>query len=533
MPKVLTRLADIHLPGGAFMPDSLVPAAQYLRMSTDHQQYSLDNQADAIARYAAERNFRIVKTYSDAARSGVRLKNRPGLKQLLKDVVAGNLEFQAILVYDVSRWGRFQDIDEAAHYEYLCKSSGVPILYCAELFSNDNSTSGLILKALKRTMAGEYSRELSIKVRTGLLRLAKLGYKQGGHAPYGLRRQLLDVHGKPKQLLADGERKTLTTERVILVPGIPEEVAVVRRVFHEFADEHRSLSSIAARLNSDGVPFVRGARWNANAVVHALERRQYVGSNVWGRTTAFLSSPPKRLPPECWAVCNNAFEPIISQQLFDRAQKALANLTCRVSNDELLERLKPLLKKHGKLSAEIIQRSRACAGGQTYYKRFGGLLNVYTRLGYDTPELCAQATSRQRGMLVRRSLIQEFLASFPNELKEIRPSKRFRALLRLRTTGLIIAVVIARYRPTRKSKARWLIEAPKTERKRVTILGLMDDHNSSIKEIRIFRRMDYPKLTFRFRADNQWLQTGEPLTRISDFLEVLQHFRKAPPSAAG
>src|SRR5713226_6648232 len=181
-----------------------VPAAQYLRMSTDHQQYSLDNQAEAIARYATDHGFVIVKTYSDAGKSGLRLKNRGGLKQLLQDVVDGQLEFRAVLVYDVSRWGRFQDADEAAHYEYLCKSSGVPVHYCAETFPNDNTMSGLILKAVKRTMAGEYSRELSVKVRAGLFRLATLGYKLGGSAAYGLRRQLLDARGRPRQVLADG-----------------------------------------------------------------------------------------------------------------------------------------------------------------------------------------------------------------------------------------------------------------------------------------------------------------------------------------
>ena len=71
-------------------------------------------------------------------------------------------------------------MDEAAHYEYLCKSSGVPIRYCAEMFENDDSVSGLILKAVRRMMAREYSRELSVKVRRGLFRLANLGYKLGG-----------------------------------------------------------------------------------------------------------------------------------------------------------------------------------------------------------------------------------------------------------------------------------------------------------------------------------------------------------------
>src|SRR5437764_9144899 len=71
--------------------------------------YSPDNQADVIVKFATTYNFSIIKTYADAGRSGLRLKNRPALKQLLKDVVAGDLQFRAILVYDVSRWGRFQD----------------------------------------------------------------------------------------------------------------------------------------------------------------------------------------------------------------------------------------------------------------------------------------------------------------------------------------------------------------------------------------------------------------------------------------
>src|SRR5436305_7332464 len=104
-----------------------IPAAQYLRMSTDHQQYSMDNQADAIQQYAAARGFEIVKTCADAGRTGLVLKKRSGLRELLNDVVAGTQTYRAVLVYDVSRWGRFQDSDEAAHYEFLCKRAGVRV----------------------------------------------------------------------------------------------------------------------------------------------------------------------------------------------------------------------------------------------------------------------------------------------------------------------------------------------------------------------------------------------------------------------
>jgi DNA invertase Pin-like site-specific DNA recombinase len=73
-------------------------------MSTDQQQYSIDNQREGISRYALEHSMEIVKTYSDAAKSGLSLQNRPGLKPLLADVESGSPGYSGVLVYDVSRW---------------------------------------------------------------------------------------------------------------------------------------------------------------------------------------------------------------------------------------------------------------------------------------------------------------------------------------------------------------------------------------------------------------------------------------------
>ena len=92
--------------------ESPTPAAQYLRMSTEHQQFSLENQAEAISKYATAQGFEIVKSYIDSGKSGLALKHRRGLAQLLSDVVGAPQPYRAILVYDVSRWGRFQDADD-------------------------------------------------------------------------------------------------------------------------------------------------------------------------------------------------------------------------------------------------------------------------------------------------------------------------------------------------------------------------------------------------------------------------------------
>src|ERR1700733_11285047 len=245
----------------------LIPTAQYLRMSTEHQQYSLQNQMAAIQQYAQSKGFAVIQTYSDAAKSGVVLRRRAGLRQLLRDVVAGIATYRAILVYDVSRWGRFQDSDEAAHYEFLCKSAGIPVHYCAEPFANDGTMPSLIMKALKRTMAAEYSRELSVKVYEGHKRLAQLGFKQGGIPGFGLRRMLVDANRQPKQLLADGERKSIATDRVILVPGLPDEVHCVRDIYRMLLRERRSVYGIACELNRRGVLYSRGSKWDYLAVL--------------------------------------------------------------------------------------------------------------------------------------------------------------------------------------------------------------------------------------------------------------------------
>src|SRR5579863_6273405 len=87
--------------GRQSLPLPAIPAAVYLRMSTEHQQYSLENQLRLIRQYADQHGFDLIKMYSDAAKSGVLLKNRSGLRQLLTDVVSGGQGYKAVLVYDI------------------------------------------------------------------------------------------------------------------------------------------------------------------------------------------------------------------------------------------------------------------------------------------------------------------------------------------------------------------------------------------------------------------------------------------------
>ena len=296
-------------------------AAQYIRMSTEHQKYSPENQLEAIEEYASLFSMDVVQTYSDLGKSGLKLANRPGLKALLDDVETRRNGFRVVLVYDVSRWGRFQDADESAYYEYVLKKAGVHVHYCAEHFTNDGSLSSVLLKALKRTMAGEYSRELSIKVFAGQRRQVELGFHQGGHAGYGLRRQLVDVDGNHKGILLRGQWKGLHSDKVILVPGPQLELDVVAGIYRSYINDGKTETEIRNDLNARGIETAYDRLWTLYDVHKVLSSPKYTGVNIFNRQSFKLGQKRVRNSPDLWIRCPDAFKAIVSAEDFQRLKR--------------------------------------------------------------------------------------------------------------------------------------------------------------------------------------------------------------------
>ena len=363
-----------------------IRAAQYVRMSTDLQQYSIQNQMESIAAYAFSRNSTIVRSYADEGRSGLRLDDRPALTQLLNDVQSGAADFEVILVYDVSRWGRFQDIDESAYYEQICKRAGIKVIYCAETFENDDSLISALIKSLKRAMAGEYSRELSAKVFVGHCNLVRRGFWQGAPPGYGLRRYLVGANGSPKGILAPGERKNIQSDRVILIPGPPDEIRIVRRVFHAFVKERKSYLQIARELNADGITYIDARPWNHVAVRHMLISEKYAGHNVYGRVSRKLNGTPTRNAPETWIRTPNAFSPIVDQALLSAAIRLdQAPRISEMPQEEIIRRLKKLLAKEGRLTCRIVDKASNLPISSLIRKRFGNMRAAYEMAGFHLP----------------------------------------------------------------------------------------------------------------------------------------------------
>jgi DNA invertase Pin-like site-specific DNA recombinase len=469
-------------------------------MSTEHQKYSTENQSDAIAMYAVTHGMTIVQTYADSGKSGLRVDGREALKRLIADVENGKADFEAILVFDVSRWGRFQDTDESAYYEFICKEAGIKVHYCAEQFENDGSLAATIIKNMKRAMAGEYSRDLSAKVSAGQRRLATLGFRQGGAPGYGLRRQLIDDCRAPKMVLRRGEHKSLQTDRVILVPGPPEEVATVKRIYRLFVLKRMSEVEIAALLNDEGIVNDLGRSWTRGTVHQILSNEKYIGNNVYNRISFKLKQQRTVNNPSAWVRADGAFAAIVDSDFFEAAQHIIAERAKRLSDQEMLDRLSHLLVQKGWLSGLVIDEIEDMPSSSAYRSRFGSLLRAYQMIGF--------APSRDyRYVEINRALRTMYPAVVSEAIRMIETlagtvvCDPLNDLLTV-NDEFTASIVIARCARTPSGRLRWKIRIDASLQADITVAIRMNENNVDAFDHYLLPRIDIDGNLLRLTENN-------------------------------
>jgi len=482
-------------------------AAEYVRVSTDLQQYSIVNQQAAIVEYAAQHNFEIVKTYSDPAKSGLDIKHRPGLQSLIDDVLGGRADFQAVLVFDISRWGRFQDGDEAACYEFLCRRAGIAVHYCAEPFPNDGSSASLVLKMVKRAMAAEYSRELSAKTHAGQCRLVAIGFKIGGIAGFGLRRLLLDSKGQPKMVLQEGEHKNLATDRVTYTLGPDEEVRVVREIYSMFLDQNMSRYKIARLLNERGIKYGKFGSWTFYRVDLILTHPKYTGCIVFNRTSAKLKSKVVYNSREQWVVRPDTFPAIVSQDVFNRVQAKLDNSVNRRSDERLLVELKTYIQTHGK-PLPVPAHVGNLAAPSTYVRRFGGWMRAYEKIQYQPARYTPATLEKYRRVAaLRMNAMAELRQAFlNNHVRFVEGKMQFN----LRGRGRFL-LEVARSYTTKKGIVRWTVHSKRLSPKYGVIVNRLQQGNSLVKDFVILPKV--PRTTWGFWLSDELVEQAGTICR--------------------
>ena len=483
--------------------DGLIPVAAYVRMSTEHQQYSTENQLDRIKEYAARRGMAIIRIFADEGKSGLSMKGRESLRQMIGEVETGQAEFKSILAYDISRWGRFQDADESGYYEYLCKRAGISVNYCAEQFENDGSPTSNIIKSVKRSMAGEYSRELSTKVFQGACRLIQLGFKQGGTAGFGLRRVLVDQNGNAKAPLKVGEHKSLQTDRVVLMPGPENEQETVRWIYRAFLDEGNTEAQIADELNRRGILTDLERAWTRGTVHQVLTNEKYIGNNVYHRTSFKLKRKHISNPPEMWIRAEKAFAAVVEPLVFARVQDVILARAKRYSDDEMLKALKDLCAQHGRISGLLIDEQDSMPSSAAFRHRFGSLVRAYTLVGY-TPKTDYSFLEINRFLRGRHpEIVQEVITrlSSVGVCVERDPATEMLIL----DQELTVSLVLSRCLRTSTGSARWMLRFEESFRPDLTIAVRMDESNRAIRDYYLFPALDLNNAKLRLAENNHAL----------------------------
>jgi len=504
-----------------------IPAALYVRVSRSVIECPEAIQKQIIARYATENNFAIVKRYEDINKSGLSLRTRNGFKQMLADIFTETIEYKAILVFDTSRWGRFQNTDEAAYYEFFCKSLGVSVHYCGEPLLNDGSPQAQVLKTLKRIKAAEYSRRLSTRCFRGQRRLAEMGYRVSSEAGYGLCRAMVNEDGKIQCILKPGQRKFLQSCRTILVPGSEDEVAVIREIFRLYL-RHNYMTEIADILNARGVRRRSGKQWSATGVYVILTNPAYAGINVWNRRSMKLAIKEVRNPRDKWVFRKDAFPAIISIRQFQKVQAQLVDRVQNRSDEQLLEQLKRFVRKHGDISSASFggKHINVLPCNRTYSKRFGSLRRIYQLIGYQPPSGCfKKVDNRLRNTSFHDWVVRELIKIFGRSIEVCQePHNGMKLTLDGTST---IAVRICCKTGDRMGRIRWRAYWGNPRSRDFDLLCLLDETNSNIYRYYLIRP-PCPKHKTFFDLRHTLVKSGTRILRLAQLKDVVMTLQSFP-----
>jgi DNA invertase Pin-like site-specific DNA recombinase len=269
------------------------PVCLYLRMSSDKQDKSIDDQRAELISYCAGKGYVIVREYADEGVSGWKSRERKGFQHLIAAAADG--DFQLIICWDQSRFSRFEPV-EFNYYVHQLKQAGVGIETIKEGRLDFDSLGGWLQANVAQHGKAEYVRSMAIDVARGQRRERAKGFWIGPR-PYGYRLE---------------NRK--------LVLGSPEEVETIRRIF-ALRLQGYGIRRIAALLNSEGVKALRAAGgWHCRSVGKILQNTVLLGDTVIGK----LSRPKFASKAEVKTI-KNTHPAIIDRETFDAVQRLKGN----------------------------------------------------------------------------------------------------------------------------------------------------------------------------------------------------------------
>jgi hypothetical protein len=299
---------------------------------------------------------------------------------------------------------------------------------------------------------------------------------------------LVDQNGHPKGELKMGEQKSLQTDRVILVRGPEEEVETVRWMYAMFVEHSWSEAQIAGDLNVRGIQTDFGRAWTRGTVLQVLTNEKYIGNNVYHRTSFKLKRKYVVNPPDQWIRADGAFEGVVEPEIYLRAREIILARSQRLSDEEMLEVLRALLKQHGRISGILIDEAEGLPSSTAFSHRFGTLLHAYRLIGYD-PGIDYNFIEENRRLRKRHP---EIVASVVQQITALGGTATWDEgthLLHL-NQELMVSIVLCRHTTTQAGASRWLIRLDAGLRPDITIAVRMDAMNEGIRDYYLLPGID-------------------------------------------
>ena len=305
----------------------MIPAIEYTRASTDHQEYSVGDQHKFNLDWAKRNKYKIVKTYSDDGISGGTVAKRPGFLQMIEDITTGRLpDIKALLIWDSFRFSR--NMVEFLTYKQMIRQHGISVIAVSEPMVQDEDAQ-LYIDAINGASGELYLRKLSKDSKRGIRAKVVDRKEHLGFAPFGYR-----MDRNARQLVI-----------------VDDEAEWVRYIFQQVIDGVPYLQ-IAKKLNENGCKTRKGYNWTNTQIRYTLKNRTYCGQlevNLDGQHGIYDGKHP----------------PIVEKETFDKVQTIMEERAAKRkpyehSTNEYVHWLSGLL------------RCPYCGGSFSYQKGYNG-----------------------------------------------------------------------------------------------------------------------------------------------------------------
>lgn len=309
----------------------MIPAIIYARASTDHQEYSVNDQLKYIKDWAKHHGYKIVKVYIDDGISGAFVSKRPGFLSMIEDVTTDLSGAKALLIWDSYRFAR--NMVEFLTYKQMIRQHGVSVIAVTEPIVEDEDAQ-LYIDAINGASGELYLRKLSKDSKRGIRAKVVERREHLGFAPYGYR--------------MDRNTRQLEIQ--------PEEAKWVKYIFQCVIDGLPYLA-ICQKLREAGVKTRKGCAWTNTQVKYTLTNKTYCG-------LLEVTLDGKH------GIYDGKHEPIIDRETFDNVQTIIEE---RLAKHKKYQR-SSYQYKHW-LSG--LMRCPYCGGALSYVQGSGGRADRY------------------------------------------------------------------------------------------------------------------------------------------------------------